>query len=65
MEKEFKQSEKQLNESLILFKGLKDKLKLVGNYNYLYELETKRNNSKKALEYFKLKTYPFNAFLGL
>lgn len=52
----FKQSERELKESLHLFKGLKDKLNLVGNYNYLYELETKRNNSKKALEYFKLKT---------
>ncbi len=52
----FKQSERELKESLHLFKGLKDKLNLVGNYNYLYELETKRNNFKKALEYFKLKT---------
>ena len=53
---QFKKSNIILNESLKLFKGLRDKLMLVDNYNYLYLLETKRNNSKKALAYFKLKT---------
>ncbi|MEE9408547.1 MAG: sensor histidine kinase [Polaribacter sp.] len=52
---QFQKSEKELKESLSLFKGLKDKLKLMDNYYYLYELESKRNNSKKALEYFKLR----------
>ncbi len=53
---QFQKSEKALKESLVLFKHLKDKLNLVDNYNYLYELETKRNNAKKALAYFKMKS---------
>ncbi|PQJ78670.1 tetratricopeptide repeat-containing sensor histidine kinase [Polaribacter porphyrae] len=53
---QFNKSNKILNESLTLFKGLKDKLMLVDNYSYLYELETRRNNPKKALAYFKLKS---------
>lgn len=53
---QFQKSEKSLKESLVLFKELKDKLNLVDNYNYLYELETKRNNAKKALEHFKMKS---------
>ena len=53
---QFNQSNKILNESLEIFKGLKDKLMLVDNYNYLYDLETRRNNPQKALEYFKLRT---------
>jgi signal transduction histidine kinase len=53
---QYKQSEIKLNESLILFKKLKDKSSLVDNYNYLYELEIRKNNPKKALNYYKLKT---------
>ncbi len=51
----FDKSEEILKESLLLFKRLKNKLNLVDNYNYLYELETKKKNYKKALDYFKLK----------
>lgn len=53
---QFKKSEQKLHESLVLFKNLGDKSNIIDNYNYLYELETRRNNPKKALEYFKLKT---------
>ncbi|PWG04901.1 tetratricopeptide repeat-containing sensor histidine kinase [Polaribacter aquimarinus] len=52
---QFQKSETILKESLQLFKRLKNKLNLVDNYNYLYVLETKKKNYKKALDYFKLK----------
>ncbi|WP_298883721.1 tetratricopeptide repeat-containing sensor histidine kinase [uncultured Polaribacter sp.] len=52
----FREAETELNESLDLFKKLNSKMNLVHNYNYLYELETRRKNYPKALDYYKLKT---------
>lgn len=51
----FYSAEKELSESLQLFKKLKDKFNLVDNYGYLHELETRRKNYAKALQYYKLR----------
>ena len=48
-------AEKRLKESLKIFKSLGNKLYIVDNYEYLNQLELKRKDFQKSLEYFKLK----------
>ncbi|MBL0766132.1 tetratricopeptide repeat protein [Marivirga atlantica] len=51
---EFEKAEEKLLQSLELFSELKSKNFIKDNYYYLYEMESRRGDDKKALKYYQL-----------
>jgi len=54
--KRYDEAQKELSESLELFKRINSKRNIIDNYSYLYEMETRKKDFQKALDYYKLRT---------